>query len=184
MNGSLRRCLVRPLTVGAFIVAIGTPAIAQQHGNFMNRSATPEDWVRVLQTNPLGQTRSIVIGAKSTETQDKPSAQALITFEFDSATLTPEAKHQLQSLAKALSSDALRNDQFRIEGHTDAVGSDSYNLDLSARRARTVARYLQQVGSLNEGKLQAVGKGESDLYDKSNPRAAINRRVVITNIGH
>jgi outer membrane protein OmpA-like peptidoglycan-associated protein len=183
MNASQLGCLVRSLTVAAFTVAICTPAIAQQHGNIMNRSATPEDWVHVLQTNPMGQTRSIVIDAKSTKPQDAPSAQALITFEFDSATLTPEAKQQLQSLAKALSSDALRNNQFRIEGHTDAVGSDAYNLELSARRARTVAQYLQQAGSLNEGKLQAVGKGKSDLYDKSHPKAAINRRVVITNIG-
>lgn len=174
--------LFRRLTVAVFAIAISGPAIAQQHDKFMKRSATAEEWVDALKANPMGRTRGIVMDGPS-KAPPKPSAQALISFQFNSAVLTPDAKRQLDSLAAALTTDALKADRFRVEGHTDAVGSESYNLELSKRRAGAVKQYLMRQGSLPADKLRSVGKGESDLFDKSNPDAAVNRRVVITNLG-
>ncbi len=182
MAGFAHPSLFRHLAVAVAAVAIAGPALAQQHGKFMKRSATAEEWVNALKANPMGRTRGIVMDGPE-KPAPKPSAQALITFEFNSAVLTPDAKQQLDSLAKALTTDVLKDDRFRIEGHTDAVGSESYNLHLSERRAAAVKRYLMQMGSLDAEKLRSVGKGERDLFDKNNPEAAINRRVVITNLG-
>jgi outer membrane protein OmpA-like peptidoglycan-associated protein len=182
MAGFPQTSLFRHLTVATFAVALCGPAIAQQHGKFMKRSATAEEWVNALKANPMGRTRGIVMDDPK-KAQPKPSAQALISFEFNSAVLTPDAKQQLESLAAALKSDALKDDRFRVEGHTDAVGSESYNLELSKRRARAVKQYLMQMGSLGAEKLRSVGKGESELFDNANPDAAVNRRVVITNLG-
>jgi len=182
MTGFPHTSLFRHLTVAVFAVAICAPAIAQQHGKFMKRSATTQEWVNALKVNPMGRTRGIVMDGPK-KAQPKPSAQALISFEFNSAVLTSDAKQQLDSLAAALKTDALKDDRFRVEGHTDAVGSESYNLELSKRRAGAVKRYLMRRASLGAEKLRSVGKGESDLFDKTNPDAAVNRRVVITNLG-
>ena len=67
-----------------------------------------------------------------------------------------------------------------VEGHTDSIGSTSYNKDLSVRRASSVSRYLRNLGVDGE-RLDIVGRGESD------PRASnetargrqLNRRVEI-----
>lgn len=182
MTGFPHTSLFRHLTVAVFAVAICAPAVAQQHGKFMKRSATTQEWVNALKVSPMGRTRGIVMDGPK-KAQPKPSAQALISFEFNSAILTRGAKQQLDSLAAALKTDVLKEDQFRVEGHTDAVGSETYNLELSKRRASAVKRYLMHKGSLGAEKLRSVGKGESDLFDKTNPDAAVNRRVVITNLG-
>ena len=49
----------------------------------------------------------------------------------------------LDALGKALSSADLANYRFRIEGHTDTVGSKEYNRSLSERRAEAVVSYIE-----------------------------------------
>jgi OOP family OmpA-OmpF porin len=75
--------------------------------------------------------------------------------------------------------------KFIVEGHTDAAGSNQYNLELSQKRAESVIRYLINKG-LSPDQLIPVGKGESDLkYPECNPvsncppwKNLANRRVV------
>ena len=86
------------LGIGVLAMTAGGAALAQQPAKMMGRSATPEEWVEALKANPLGRTRSIVIHQQQpaeAQAHEAPSAQALITFEFDSATLTPEARQRL-----------------------------------------------------------------------------------------
>jgi outer membrane protein OmpA-like peptidoglycan-associated protein len=65
---------------------------------------------------------------------------------------------------------------FLIEGHTDAVGSDAYNLDLSKRRAVAVALYLVNQMGISPDRLAVAGKGKTEpLTD--DPYDAANRRV-------
>ena len=67
-----------------------------------------------------------------------------------------------------------------IQGHTDADGSDAYNLDLSDRRAKSVVAWLVAKG-IDAGRLQGEGKGEAAPV-ASNATAdgkALNRRVEI-----
>lgn len=117
-------------------------------------------------------------------TSDKPPALSLlILFEFDSSSLTPAAKRQLEPLADALNSNELRQYSFIVEGHTDAAGSASYNQSLSERRAEAVYGYLASVHGIDRSRIVTVGKGERELYDPANPDADINRRVKIINSG-
>ncbi|MCX7869786.1 MAG: OmpA family protein, partial [Terrimicrobiaceae bacterium] len=65
-----------------------------------------------------------------------------LLFDYDSDALRPQAEESLSKLATLI----LRNPQsrFLIEGHTDSFGSEEYNLELSARRARTVRDWLER----------------------------------------
>jgi outer membrane protein OmpA-like peptidoglycan-associated protein len=101
-----------------------------------------------------------------------------IQFEFDSAELQEVSKTVLSDLAVAMNNPRLINVSFRVEGHTDAVGSADYNFDLSKRRADTVANFLSNQG-VNIGRLTSFGLGFSDLLNKQNPKATENRRVRI-----
>ena len=102
-----------------------------------------------------------------------------VNFDFDSANLQPSSKPLLDNLASAMNSERLSNLKFRIEGHTDAKGKAEYNQDLSARRALAVQNYL--IGqSVSQVRLQAEGKGFSDLLLPEKPLASENRRVRIT----
>ncbi len=64
-----------------------------------------------------------------------------------------------------------------VEGHTDAVGSDAYNLELSRSRARAVRDYLVQRHGIDGARLKTVGYGEARLVEAADPTAAVNRRV-------
>jgi outer membrane protein OmpA-like peptidoglycan-associated protein len=72
----------------------------------------------------------------------------------------------------------LESARFRVEGHTDAKGTPGYNEQLSARRAAAVVELLQSEG-VSAGRLQAEGRGFSELLNRANPLAPENRRVRI-----
>lgn len=121
----------------------------------------------------------------STEPQaslDESAARALsleVYFEFDSASLTAEAMQQLAPVGEALESNELANVEFTLEGHTDASGDENYNLVLSERRAQTVKNYFVEHYALEPGRVEALGKGESEIIEGTNPNSGVNRRVTI-----
>lgn len=83
-----------------------------------------------------------------------------ILFDFDKATLRPAAEVALRALSadvRARFPQAL----FVVEGHTDAKGSDGYNLKLSARRAESVKSYLVGSESFAADAITAAALGES-----------------------
>ncbi len=106
-----------------------------------------------------------------------------IQFEFDSAGLSGDARQVLDQLGGALKSEALQSFSFLVEGHTDSVGSEAYNLDLSDRRAQAVSAYLSRQFGVEAGRLTTVGRGEAQPFDPSDPASGINRRVQIVNLG-
>src|SRR4051794_38208856 len=67
-----------------------------------------------------------------------PAVDLTVNFESGAADLTAEAMKTLDALGTALSSDALSKYRFRVEGHTDTVGSAASNKALSQRRAKAV----------------------------------------------
>jgi outer membrane protein OmpA-like peptidoglycan-associated protein/Tol biopolymer transport system component len=83
-----------------------------------------------------------------------------IFYDYDKATLRPESKNELERLVKLLND----NPTIKIElsAHTDSRGSDSYNLDLSNRRAQSVVDYLITAG-IAKDRLVAKGYGETKL---------------------
>ena len=78
-------------------------------------------------------------------------------FDFDKATLRPESKNELENAIRWLNANP--NTVIEIGGHTDAKGSDAYNIRLSQNRAKSVYDYLVQHG-INPARLQAHGYGE------------------------
>ncbi|MFP5306240.1 MAG: OmpA family protein, partial [Gammaproteobacteria bacterium] len=81
-----------------------------------------------------------------------------VKFEFDSDRLTPRAKEILNDVAETLKN--YPNINVELEGHTDAIGTDAYNLGLSERRANAVKRYLEDRG-IGGARMKPVGYGES-----------------------
>lgn len=101
-----------------------------------------------------------------------------VHFEFDSDQLTDDGRDLLVKLSQALASRELAGVRsVTIEGHTDGVGSATYNRSLSLRRAMTVRRFLQSVPELGGKKFRVVGKGASELLRPEDPADGINRRV-------
>lgn len=103
-------------------------------------------------------------------------------FEFDSYTLTPEAKAIIDRVANVLKHDLMGGKVIEIEGHADARGEDFYNMSLSEKRAHAVTQYLVIEHQIDPSRLKFTGKGEAEPYDPSNPTAGINRRVEFKNI--
>jgi len=102
-----------------------------------------------------------------------------VMFRYDEATLLPRAKEKLDTVAEALQNLG-PDQQFVIEGHTDARGGDAYNRDLSRRRAEAVRVYLIAKG-VDPDRIVASGKGEANpVASNQNPEGrANNRRVEI-----
>lgn len=81
-----------------------------------------------------------------------------VKFEFDSDRLTPPAREILNEVAATL--EAYPGVDVELEGHTDDIGSDAYNLGLSERRANAVKVYLEGRGVRGK-RMTPVGYGES-----------------------
>lgn len=101
-----------------------------------------------------------------------------ILFPFDSDDLLPAARQNLAKLADSLQAEA--QTEVMIVGHTDAKGTDEYNLGLSERRARAAAAYLASRG-IDRGRVRTSGRGESEPVDSNDTEAgrAQNRRVEV-----
>lgn len=110
----------------------------------------------------------------------KPAAASLlITFETDSAELTPRAKSSLDVVARALNADKLADFRFSIEGHADPRGGHEHNMQLSQARAESVVDYLATTHGISRDRLKPQGKGDSELMNTTKPDAPENRRVTI-----
>lgn len=105
-----------------------------------------------------------------------------VLFPLNSSYLTDNAKAELDKLANLLADDA--GSSLVIEGHTDATGTEEYNLWLSERRAESVKNYLVSKG-LSEGKVSIHGYGQSKPVAPNNTKEGRqkNRRVEITIVG-
>lgn len=110
----------------------------------------------------------------------KPNISMEIYFEFNSADLSQRSHAQLAPIGEALESGDLSQLNFALEGHTDASGTENYNMNLSQRRAESVGNYLYDHYKIDSSKLTLSGKGEGNLLDPNNPMSAVNRRVSIT----
>ncbi len=88
----------------------------------------------------------------------KPVVIDNIFYDYDRATLRPESKEALDEMVQVLNDNP--NVTIEMASHTDRHGSDAYNIDLSARRARSVIDYLIEHGIAPE-RLQSQGYGES-----------------------
>ncbi|ROO32780.1 OmpA family protein [Salinisphaera japonica] len=100
-----------------------------------------------------------------------------VTFEFDSSKLTAQATNRLDNVVDAL--EASPDVNFRVDGYTDSIGTDRYNLDLSQRRVDSVRSYLMNHGITSSRITGTQGHGESNPVATNETAAgrAQNRRV-------
>lgn len=167
------RVVVSTLVIAAALVSF--EARAQQSVQ------SSEDIVKFFgNAAKLGASRGICVGTEE-ECKSKQPAPAktgldmFINFDLNSSDLTPDAQAKLSEFAKALQDNRLKSHSFVVEGYTDALGSESYNVGLSQRRAQSVASFLLDSG-IEPARLKAVGKGESDPRTPD-PYDPMNRRV-------
>lgn len=99
-----------------------------------------------------------------------------ILFDFDSSTLRSGARDDLSAFADALSD--MRSANVLVAGHTDSVGSEEYNYDLSLRRAQSAVDYLASQGHPRDH-LRMAGLGETEPVATNETEAGRqqNRRV-------
>ena len=207
------RCFIASLAV--LPLALGTPsAMAQMSADQIIKSLTPTGDVSKSQTRGIrmspgtsesapalpaaagntapkapaarpGLPASQMVASSAAAQPAGPSVNLTVNFPSGSADLTPEAMASLDQLGKALSSDALANYRFRVEGHTDTVGSRTANRTLSERRAEAVVAYMVSKYGVAGNRLQAVGMGSDRPVVMTQDQVAEprNRRVQVINLG-
>jgi outer membrane protein OmpA-like peptidoglycan-associated protein len=101
-----------------------------------------------------------------------------LLFDFDSDALRAESRKNLDNLASSLNN--FGDSKLLLVGHTDAQGTETYNLELSRRRSASVARYLETHG-VSEFRVQTAGRGESEpiASNDSETGRQKNRRVEV-----
>ena len=101
-----------------------------------------------------------------------------LLFDFDSYALKSATRENLTELARSMKK--YDETEIRILGHTDSVGSKSYNQNLSKQRASAVKNYLVSQG-ISNGRLAVEGYGETDPIASNDTKEGMeqNRRVEI-----
>lgn len=110
-----------------------------------------------------------------------PAIHLRVNFKYNSAILKGNGKQQVNELAKALTRLSNKGYQFRLVGHTDKRGSNSYNQSLSKKRAEKVRQVIGNKKSSLQSMICVEGKGESELLYEGNTENEHkrNRRVEV-----
>lgn len=136
---------------------------------------------------PVAAIHAAPVSAPASVSGEKGSGTLDMTLEFPSGSslLTAASRTRLSRLGQAMVSPQLAAYRFRIEGHTDTVGSPEQNQALSEARAKSVVDYLTATFHIDAARLEAVGMGEQGLAVPTPPQTpeARNRRVHIVNLG-
>jgi outer membrane protein OmpA-like peptidoglycan-associated protein len=150
--------------------------------------ADPADKAREIQfvdTLRNRKTRSLSMGEREEIAEiasTKPNIDLDIQFDYNSAEISQGSMSSVQELGKALSNSSLKGSTFVVAGHTDAIGGENYNQDLSERRADTIKRYLTEKYGINGANLVTVGYGKTRPKDPNAPMDPVNRRVQVVNM--
>jgi outer membrane protein OmpA-like peptidoglycan-associated protein len=130
-------------------------------------------------------TRSLSLGERDEIAEiasTKPKIDLDIQFDYNSADISTTSLPSVQALGKALSDPSLNGSTFVVEGHTDALGGEAFNQDLSERRADSIKRYLTEKYGIAGSNLVTVGYGKDRPKDPNAPMDPINRRVQVVNM--
>ena len=116
------------------------------------------------------------------ETDGRVSSLGLLILATNSDVIRPESTATLKEIGDMLQSH--QDLSVSIEGHTDSEGDDSYNAELSERRAAAVRSYLVQDYGIAGSRLETAGLGESNpVADNGTPEGRQqNRRVELVNL--
>jgi OmpA-OmpF porin, OOP family len=157
---------MRSLIIGVSLLALRAPtAYAQQ----APKPAVPAPGAPMAAPKPT---------APAAPAAQVEAAKFLVFFDWDKATLTPEARRVIASAADEFKK--IGSTRIVATGYTDLSGTPQYNLALSERRADAVKAELVRLG-VPAAVITTIGKGEADplVPTKDGVREAQNRRVEI-----
>jgi outer membrane protein OmpA-like peptidoglycan-associated protein len=159
------------------------PHLSVSRGFALSRPDNGDDHAAARRSNPAPRQRAprnlaAPVPGSSAVPAAGPGQRVIlrINFETGSAKLAPGARSQADAFAQALLRPQLRNMHFMIEGHTDSVGRRDRNLDLSQRRAQTLADLLIAAGVARD-RLIVRGYGPDRPLPGVPANAGENRRV-------
>jgi outer membrane protein OmpA-like peptidoglycan-associated protein len=186
---ALRSVVAATIALGIAALMIAAPmavdaALAQSiDAETIVRALTPKPRSPATRSFKPGGQRGIDIQEGDTAEEPAPSIDLYVHFELDQSALTmSDARITVDTLGQALKDRRLASMSFEIIGHTDARGTDEYNLKLSRDRAEAVRSRLIQFHGVDAGKLKAEGRGKRELKDPSRPEHEVNRRVQIRTV--
>jgi outer membrane protein OmpA-like peptidoglycan-associated protein len=163
----------KPLTRGLSVsVPQVDPAVKAKEVNFVQSIRN-----RKTRSMSMGEREEIAEIAST-----KPKIDLEIHFDFNSADISKDSMSAVKALGDALSDSQLRGSTFVVAGHTDGVGGDQFNQELSERRADTIKHYLVDHYHLASGDLVTVGYGKTKLKNATDPSDGANRRVQVVNM--
>lgn len=171
MTVSMKKALILISSLGVLSACSYSPSINRQLGYEVDEGG----FGNVTDTNAKIMSGEISV-AYQMNARFTAEVPATITFPFNSAQLTPEAVAVLNKQASWI--NQFPELRFSVFGHTDSVGSNSYNYALGKRRAEAVVNYFASRG-ISRSRLQAlVSYGETQpAIPNSGPEQA-NRRTV------
>lgn len=174
--------MIQALAPGA-----GSPLIGHTRGIRPAKPAGAVESATAPAATPASASAPVAAAARApaVSSDASPSINLTVQFATGSAALTPQAVRTLDQLGRALSSPTLASYHFRIEGHTDTVGTKEANRVLSQTRADAVVAYLASKFGVDKARLEAVGRG-SDALKVATPDQIPeprNRRVQVINTG-
>jgi peptidoglycan-associated lipoprotein len=137
-------------------------------------------------TDATARAASAIGKAEAVEAASKRLVYAVVlsedegNFAFGKASLPDVAKTRIDALASKILADP-QGAFFEIEGHTDAIGSKTYNDQLGMARAETVKRYLYERHQIPLHRMNVIsyGRGKPVAPNTTRNGRAQNRRVVI-----
>ena len=108
----------------------------------------------------------------------KVSITLLVEFDFDKDVVKAQYRNDIEKVANFLK--AYPKTTGELEGHTDSIGAEEYNMRLSKRRAESVKKYLVENFNIKAARLSTIGYGESNPVASNETDAGRqkNRRVV------
>jgi outer membrane protein OmpA-like peptidoglycan-associated protein len=162
----------KPLTRGLSFAPQADPAAKAAEGRLI-------DSLRNRKTRSLSSSEREGIAEVAAT---KPNIDLEIQFDYNSAEISTASMPSVQALGRALSNPNLKGSIFVVAGHTDAVGGEAYNQDLSERRADAIKRTLTEKYGINGADLVTVGYGKSKPKDATAPTDPANRRVQVVNM--
>ena len=171
-NEIIRALQPKPLTRG---LSLGAPAIDP---------AVKAQQASFIESMRNRKTRSLSTGEREEIAEIASTKQKIdleIQFDYNSAEISKSSTEAVKQLGQALSDPSLHGSTFVVAGHTDGIGSEAFNQDLSERRADTIKRYLVQNYHIVAADLITVGYGKTKLKDAQDPTDPINRRVQVVN---
>lgn len=166
------------ITIAASVLA--TAGCLETAGTMQNE----ESFAEAAAANLFAQTAYLQPGAalEALEQRFRRAVPTMINFEFNKSTLDAEAKTILRRQAAWIKRYPMV--RFKVFGHTDKVGSNSYNYGLGLRRARAAVNYLVSQGVARRSLIATVSRGETEPLVVTEDRERLNRRTVTMVAGY